>query len=293
MLNWVKKGLWLLAIGATFAGVSDFCQKQTKGFAISKIAPSFSSENVEEIDENVLSIFDQPFHYLRKGNSAYVFVSDDDKYVLKFLRRPNLFPPFWTKLKLARLLLPSYCNAIITERERKKELLLTSYQLAAEKLKDQTGIFYSHMNSTSLLKKNITFYDRIKIKHTLPADTIAFVLQKKAIPFCPYFKQLVEENKKEAAQTLLKEFALLLKERASKGIYDNDISPHYNLGIFEDHFMAFDLDGLKPCSIPMNSESFKTHMLKDGRKMIHWLKSVDPDLSVFLQQEILKLSLLS
>ncbi len=293
MLNWMKKGLWILVIGVTFAAISDFCQKQTKGFAISKIAPSFSSEEAQEIDENIVSVLDQPFHYLRKGNSAYVFVSDDDKYVLKFLRRPNLFPPFWTKFKLARLLLPSYCNTIISERERKKELLLTSYQLAAEKLKDQTGIFYSHMNSTPLLKKNITFYDRIKIKHTLPADTVAFVLQKKAQPFCPYFKQLVKEHKTEAAHSLLTEFALLLKERASKGIFDNDISPHYNLGIFEDHFMAFDLDGLKPCSIPESPESFETHMLKDGRKMIHWLKSVDPDLSVFLQQEILKLSFLS
>jgi hypothetical protein len=144
-----------------------------------------------------------------------------------------------------------------------------------------------------LLKKKITFFDRIKVKHTIPADTVAFVLQKKALPFCPYFKQLVEEHKKEAAESLLKEFALLLKERASKGIYDNDISPHYNLGIFEDHFMAFDLDGLKPCPIPTTSENFETHMFKDGRKMIRWLKSVDPDLSIFLQQEILKLSLLS
>ena len=101
----------------------------------------------------------------------------------------------------------------------------------------------------------------------------------------------MQEHKKEAAESLLKEFALLLKERASKGIYDNDMSPHYNLGIFEDHFMAFDLDGLKPCPIPTGSKDFENHMLKDGRKMIHWLKSVDPTLSVFLQQEILKLSL--
>jgi len=276
-----------------FAAISDFCQKQTKGFALSKIAPSFGLESTQEIDEAILSVLDQPFHYLRKGNSAYVFVSDDDKYVLKFLRRPHLFPPFWTKFKLARLLLPSYSNAVVAECESKKELLLTSYQLAGEKLKDQTGIFYSHMNPTSFLKKNITFYDRIKIKHTIPADTVAFVLQKKAIPFCTYFKQLPEDHKKQAARALLEEFALLLKERASKGIYDNDLSPHYNLGIFQDHFMTFDLDGLKPCSIPQTPENFEMHMLKDGRKMIHWLKSVDPDLSIFLQQEILKLSLLS
>ena len=120
MLSWIKKGLWVLALGAITACISDFCQKQTKGFALSKIAPSFSSELVQEIDKDVLSVLDQPFHYLRKGNSAYVFVSDDDKYVLKFIRRPTLFPPFWAKLKLVRLLLPSYCDALITQRERKK-----------------------------------------------------------------------------------------------------------------------------------------------------------------------------
>ncbi len=291
--NFIKKGLWTLAFFLLAASVSDFCQKQTKGFAVSKIAASFPSEVSEEINEEIASVLEQPFHYLRKGNSAYVFVSEDQKYVLKFLRSPNLFPPFWATLKPIQFFFPSYCKTLILQKDQRKQLLLTSYKLADVALKQQTGIFYSHLNTTSFLKTNITFYDKIKVKHKIPADSTAFILQKKAIPFCPYFQNLVKEHKKEAAESLLTEFALLLHERALKGIYDNDLSPHYNLGIFEDHFMAFDLDGLKPCAAPTDPDSFQKHMFKDGRKMIHWLKSVDPDLITFLEQEIIKLSLLS
>ncbi len=81
----MKTGLWIISIFLLGIALSDFCHKQTKGFAVSKITRPYPldvnppPENREEIS----SALDQPFHYLKKGNSAYVFVSEDRKYKQK------------------------------------------------------------------------------------------------------------------------------------------------------------------------------------------------------------------
>ncbi len=266
--------------------VSDFCHKQTKGFSVGKITRSSSLECfIEEKDvEQALAALDQPFHYLKKGNSAYVFLSADEKYVIKFLRSPKILPPFWMQWSVSQAVFPSFYKEILSRRSEQKEIQLTSYRLAAGPLVNQTGLFYAHLHTTSSLKKNITFYDRLKIKHSLPADTTAFLLQRKAEAFCPYFIKLIAEKKEHEISFLLQEFASFLQERATCGIFDNDISPHYNLGVLDGHLMAFDLDGLKLCKTPP-SDLLK-HMLHDGKKMLLWLEGVEPSLARFLEKEI-------
>ena len=143
MLSWIKKGLWVLALGAITACISDFCQKQTKGFALSKIAPSFSSELVQEIDKDVLSVLDQPFHYLGKGVQCYAFVSADDKYVLKFFRMRRLLPSPWL-VKMP--LLESYKQEKIKRKSEELFRDFTSYKIAYEQLQEETGLVYVHLN---------------------------------------------------------------------------------------------------------------------------------------------------
>ncbi len=149
------------------------------------------------------------------------------------------------------------------------------------------------MSTTSFLQKKITFYDNIKVKHALPADTTAFILQKRAAPFHSHFNSLVKASEKEKIESLLKDFALLLHERAMKGIHDGDLSPRYNLGLWEGELLTFDLDGLRSCAPPTDPESLQRHMVQDGMKMLIWLEKIHSDLSIFLELEIYKLSLLS
>lgn len=300
MANWVKNSLWILSILLAGALLPDFCHKQTKGFEAGKIVPSFTPDPQEDLSlqaenqEEISKALNQPFHYLKKGNSAFVFISEDQKYVIKFLRSSKISPPLWATWKPVNWLFPSYCQNLIFKKNTQKQIQLTSYKLADGHLKDQTGILYSHLYTSSHLKTKITFYDYIKVKHSLPADSTAFLLQKKAEPFCPYFKTLVKQKKKEEIDALLKQFASLLHERALKGIFDRDISPHYNLGILDGKFMAFDLDGLKPCiTAPSSAIDIQRHMLQDGKKMILWLEHIDSEFSFCLEEEIYKLSLLS
>lgn len=278
----MKKVFLAAFLLALFIFLTDFCQKKTHGFTQGKIAPAFASRSSSQEFEDSLALLDQPFTYLKKGNSAFVLVSEDGKYVLKFLRKNHLNPPFWTQL------FPSYFKHLIDEKTILRKELLASYE-RAEELKDQTGILYSHLFQTSHLKKNITFYDKIKVKHCLSADQTAFVLQKKADPFCPYFKSLSREDQ----QSLLKDFAHLLLERSQKGILDKDISPHYNLGIIDGKFVTFDLDSLRAYPLSSHQKEKEARMMLEAKKMLRFLKSVHLDLSLFLENEIKQLSHLS
>jgi len=291
----MKTCLWILSVFLLGIVLSDFCHKQTKGFAVSKITRPYPLDvNLPpENKEEVSFALDQPFHYLKKGNSAVVFISEDQKYIIKFLRSSNIFPPFWTELTPARLILRSRCDTLTKRKQVKRDLLLTSYKLADEDLNEQTGILYSHLSNTSFLKKKITFFDNIKVKHALPADATAFILQKRAAPFHSYFHSLYRAGEKEKMESLLKSFALILHERAIKGIHDGDLSPRYNLGLWGEEILTFDLDGLRKCAPPKDPISLQKHMVQDGMKMLVWLEKLHSDLSIFLELEIYKLSLLS
>jgi hypothetical protein len=291
----MKKALWILSICLLGVLLSDFCHKQTKGFAVSKMTKPFSLsiDLAPENSEEVSLALNQPFYYLKKGRSAFVFESKDKKYVIKFLKSSNIFPPFWTTLSPARFILSSRCKTLTKRMQLKRNEVLTSYKIADESLKEQTGILYSHLETTSFLKKPITLYDNIKVKHSLAADSTAFILQKRADPFHTYFHSLYRAEKKEEMEILLKKFALLLHERALKGIHDFDLSPRYNLGICGEELLTFDLDGLRSCNPPTDSISLQKHMVHDGMKMLIWLEKLHTDLAIFLELEIYKLSLLS
>src|SRR5689334_8640410 len=47
-----------------------------------------------EISPEVVSILEQPFHYLAKGGQSYVFGSSDGKYVLKLFRFDACLLPY-------------------------------------------------------------------------------------------------------------------------------------------------------------------------------------------------------
>lgn len=123
-------------------------------------------------------------------------------------------------------------------------------------------------------------------------DATAFILQKKADPFCPYFQALYNEKKQEEIHTLIRQFAVLLKERADYGISDHDLSPRYNLGILEGNLVTFDLDSLISAPLSQTSQERRNHMQQDAKKMLVYLRDFSPDFELLLQQEIEKFSFL-
>ena len=289
---------WIWAFGSIFIGffLFLFCNSQTKGFRAANITPAVLFDERWEVANNLTSdeqaelfkTLHTPFYFLGKGGTADVFRSQDDRFVIKFLKKSRFTPPSWATWQLSQLFIPSICNDIVSSRKKHYELQYSSYKMSIERLQHQTGVVYLHLNPTSDLKTPIVFYDNIGVKHQADADTTAFVIQKKAQPFPLYFKQLLANGDKEKAKKILAEFASFLNERAEKGIKDADIGPRFNLGIFKDTVMTFDIDQLRTSShLNLSREE---HMLQDAKEMFYWLQSKDADLVCFLKEEIARLA---
>ncbi len=262
-----------------FAILGDFCQKQTKGFRLQNVIPSskepcpdwiqpLSSQEKKQIE----LILSQPFYFLKKGQQCFTFLSADKNYVLKLFRWEKLEPPFWTHL------LPSRLSASIKkEREEKKQLDFTSYQIAYQDLKEETGLIYLQLNQDNSFQIPLEIYDNLRIKHTLHTNETGFILQKKAKDFLPYFEEKRKNHEEKDLENFFLSLKDLLQSRSQKGIYDSDISLEHNMGILDGKPLLFDIGNLKKEGASIQKQS---------RLMLCFLEKNAPSLAVFLEKAL-------
>lgn len=224
-----------------FAGIGDFCQKRTKGFSVAKLLPaSPSSDPKREIDPAFREVLSRPFFFLKKGQQCFAFVSEDGKYVIKFLRKEKLEPTFFeTVFSFNRY------QKIAEEKQAKKQADFSSYDLAYQELKEETGLLLWQHEATLASSIPLTLYDNIGIRHTLPLEAKAFLLQKKSDDFSSYFSKSLAEGKEEALRPFFLQLAHDLRKRVRKRIFDSDLTIEYNLGICEGKPLPFDIGNLR------------------------------------------------
>jgi hypothetical protein len=155
----------------------------------------------------------QKFYLKDQGGQSYVFISSDGKYVLKFFKdmpRPWLPLSHYKKKKLGKL-----------------KRTLNGYQLAFDRLRQETGLLYIHLCPTSTPLPAI-LVDRLNIEHTLDLSSTYFVLQKRAAPL------------QTVSQATLSQISELLQKRAREQIADHDPRLHSNLGWIDNHLVFID-----------------------------------------------------
>jgi uncharacterized alpha/beta hydrolase family protein len=216
---------------------------------------------------------------MTKGLQCYVFVSEDDKYVLKLLKWKEIEPPLWTQY------VPDSWVADLKKRKKeKKEHDFTSYQIAADELKEETGLIYLHLQKTEGLDTTLCLYDPLQIRHIVPADGIEFILQKKAEGFLSYFEK--HQNDEEKMAPFFSSFVHVIQKRIDKNISDSDISLEYNTGICEDKPVLFDIGNLSRLK-ENNTHSHET-LQKELQIVLSWLQKNSPHLVSVLEKNLEK-----
>lgn len=281
-----KNTTLLILFSLLVLGIQDLCRKQTKGFALLKAKSSYGSKGPIGLSPEELvpiqSILSQPFHFLTKGLQCYVFVSEDEKYVLKLLKWKELEPPLWV-----RCLPNSWLTQLKREKKEKKEFDFTSYQIAWDELKEETGLIYLHLQQTEGLDTTLCLYDPIKVRHQVPSDTIEFILQTKAAPFLPYFEQ--NQNNEEKMVSFFSSFVKILQNRIQKGIGDSDVSLEYNMGVSEDGTpFLFDIGNLS--RIEEKKDQPYASLKKESKLALIWLSQNNPKVALFLEKQIQEVS---
>lgn len=260
----------------------------TGGFKTSKIIPpnDILSEVCESfpLNDEFLKIFDQEYHYIDKGCQVYVFESEDQNYVIKFLRHHKYKPHFWMNFTLG-------IQSLIDNRERyrlvKKDRIqknFKSYLMSFHELKDITEVVYVHLGHTHYNKK-LQVRDRVGQKWVLDLDDLHFVVQKKAKPLKSLLLSLYDENRISEAKILIDEYFRVLKDRTLKGVKNTDHSGFIrNMAFLDDKVIEIDVGGYRKVDELLTKEGFKVEFSKFSKNFLRWSKKRMPLLQDYVSE---------
>src|SRR5690606_17890279 len=99
--------------------------------------------------EAVRGKLSQQYSYLAKGRQCFVFASADGKEVLKFLN----YNRFYFPACLFSLPIPETCRAYGARRKERFQITIQSFSLAKERLAEETGIDYLHLQEGGSLPR--------------------------------------------------------------------------------------------------------------------------------------------
>lgn len=282
-MAWFKAILFICG----FVGVAFFCKKQTDGFRIDKICSSlpFHPEwevealGAEDIGE-VKKILDQPFRYLGKGAQSFVFASQDGRYVIKFFRYDHMGEaPILKKLPFERT------RQRVAKLEAKLEQDFTSYKIAYDHLKEETGLVYLHLNKTETLQQKIELIDKLGISHFLSLDELEFVVQKRAELLYPALQGMMDKGQEEEAKELLSRLMALLVTRCQKGIFDKDPDLFTNFGVIHGRPIQIDPGRFKKDPSESDPQKYKDEIIRITDKLYMSLQKEYKTLGEELQRQ--------
>ncbi len=201
---------------------------------------------------SIRPLYEQPLFFLGVGKQCVAYETADGRYILKLFRGAS-------------------------KKKKQLEEYVAAGIIARTLVPEETGVIACVCGPQSFKLPTVTVLDkRGKIKHICLQD-IAFIFQRKALPFKQTLMRLVAEKKtKEAAARIESLFSLLTICR-DRGVLDRDGSliRNGNLGIIDGKVIL--LDTGKLCRIP-DREKITLHDLNRLKPLQSWLASACPDL---------------
>lgn len=272
-----------------------FCCRST-GFGIDKITSSLSYNaawEIEPLTEGqrevlVQQIFPQTYYYLSSGDQYYAFVSQDQRYVLKFFKMQSLFPKDWFDsfpVSLFKFLgfRQEKSNELFSER------IFASYKDAYEFLRNETGLIYIHFNKTREFKSRVRLVDSKGKQHFVDLDAMEFVVQKKVTRIYDHLKELQSRGEEEQLRASIRSFLHLIAVRCQKGFVDQHSSVRNHFGFIENTAIQFDCATLTRDSSMKYPMNFRKEVLEAAERLDAWARVNFPEIALFIQDEAQRL----
>jgi len=235
-------------------------------------------------DQQVLldTILNQHFTYLNKGAQCYVFSSEDDRWVLKIFKFKHLRPAPW----IARL--PSW-GPVKEYKEKKNQRLervFDAHKLAYDRLRDDSGFLYIHLNPSSAYEQKVSLTDKRGKQITLDLNGLVFVVQEKSIPFKQVLDKLLSNGDIPGAKESIQKVIALYRRQHEAGIYDWGRGIMHNNGFIGDRAIHFDVEKFvddESVALPAIAES---HLDRIRVKLKDWIEENYPQYLSDLKSEI-------
>ncbi len=270
-----------------------FCNKMTDNFSIAKIHsdlpynPNWETSPLsEEAKHQLEDALSQKFHYLGYGGQCFVFASEDGNYVIKFFKH-KIRKPYSLLLNIS---LPGFIDKKRQHRLNKILFKLnrdfTSYKIAFEELREETGLIYVQLNKKKWLNRTIHIIDKIGIEHSISLDDFEFIVQKKAQLIYPYIENLIQKNDLWAFKQTLHAICNKIICRSQKGIFDEDLGIHRNLGFIADEPIFMDVGRFVKDPARKNPLIYRSDLFTLMNRFRAWLNIHHPELLPLFDSEL-------
>ncbi|MBX7067059.1 MAG: hypothetical protein K1X28_07500 [Parachlamydiales bacterium] len=221
----------------------------TQGFRISKLRLDWPADPKWEtsVPASLNEILSEPFTFLGKGVQSFVFESPDKRYVVKLLRFDR-------------------------KRDKTKYIpLFNACKTAYDRLKEETGLIYVHLNPTAIDLPIFHCKDAIGRSFEINLNSVRFIVQKKVEELEEVL--LRERNDPIGMQKRLDQFFHLIRSRASIGVWNKDPSLSRNFGFLGGQAIEFDFGNYRiDPNLDPNREMERYH-----KKMRRWLSKNAPE----------------
>lgn len=243
-----RKIIALILMTAVLWGLGRLYFSVTDGFLVSNIVSELSYK--PEHETRTLTSFEkaefekalsQPYYYLGKGCQSYVFQSADKAYVLKFFKYQRFRTPQWLE---PLTFIPLIQNLLIQKKEKKERKLaffMQAWKVAFDELKEEAGLIAVHLNKSANLNRDFILYDKMGFKHSVPADSAEFLIQRKADMLVPWIQKEMAASEEEKVKKLLNDLVTMLVSEYTRGLADNDHALMQNTGVYQNHPFHIDV----------------------------------------------------
>ncbi len=232
-------------------GVERYYNHLTQGFGPSAIATTFPYDAVWDMSplstdqrEELEQLFTQKFSYLGKGTQSYVLESDDQRYVIKFLKGKHLHFSDSLKGLFSIPVIGRWLEADFSRRDAKRKKIFTGCRLAYEEMQADSGVLFVHLNPSDDLPNRLLIIDNLGRQELINPNTVPFYIQKKGVPFHVTLSRLKQKDDREGGRQAIRALFAYLVDRSQRGIYDRDNNSCNNLGFINEHMATLDVGNL-------------------------------------------------
>lgn len=276
----MKSWVWALGIFMICVAQLDrkLCQRNREFSVHTIAAPVPVHESIQELSRFPRELFAQPWTFLGRGSQVFVFENHDHQWVIKFYRFPAVMRRWgWVHYGLRYVGRPRR-HAIAQYNLEKLRLSLHSFALAGGPLQDDTGVMYRHLQPTQDLCQTVHLIDALGQHHTVPLDSVVFIIQRKGEPFMRSLDRAITSGNLDMGRHMLQELRALILRRCIRGISDLDNMDHDNYGWLEGRAIHLDVGRFREEADLMISEKAHQECLRVTQPLMDYLKSRSPEL---------------
>lgn len=240
--------------------------------------PEWEVTELEPVQKHLLGhILCQNFSYYGQGEQCYAFLSEDGKWVLKMFIFKHLKPSPLLSLVPSVGSLTDYKLAIEKEKGQQLESLLSSYKLAYDCYRPESGCVFIHFNQTRKLNKAVSVTDQMGRQWAVDLDQLVFVVQQKAVPFRDELDQLLSRGDLDRARHRIHQIFALYLRQYTLGIHDREKEVMTNNGFVGEKPIHFGVESLAADEAVKMPEYQIEHLVKVGVSVNRWLEDHYPE----------------